>query len=271
MLVMVPPDKVELLRGAVDGRGGAVRFVDMTGIGRNPARIIPAQAQFFAGQPGRASVIGEPIWPGRDAEELAECHRHESLINFAFDHTSARILCPYDAVALDRTVVADAWRSHPAVVDAAGQVTHSSAYADPVQSAGRWDGPLPAPPPEADVLAVDHRGLAPLRRLLRRHAALASLDAGRTEDLVLAASEAATNSIRHTHGPATLRVWRLPSALVCEITDTGRISDPLAGRRVPGADQEGQRGLWLINQVCDLVQLRTTPGRTTIRMQIRTG
>ena len=42
---------------------------------------------------------------------------------------------------------------------------------------------------------------------------------------------------------------------------------PLAGRLRPPPTQEGGRGLWLANQLCDLVQIRSRPGRTTVRLR----
>jgi len=45
--------------------------------------------------------------------------------------------------------------------------------------------------------------------------------------------------------------------------------DPLAGRRLQPADGVGGKGLWLVNQVCDLVQTRSRQGSTTIRLHMR--
>jgi anti-sigma regulatory factor (Ser/Thr protein kinase) len=38
---------------------------------------------------------------------------------------------------------------------------------------------------------------------------------------------------------------------------------------LPDGEQEGGRGLWLINQLCDLVQLRSSPEGTSVRMSMR--
>jgi len=43
----------------------------------------------------------------------------------------------------------------------------------------------------------------------------------------------------------------------------------MAGRRRPAADAAAGRGLWLINQLCDLVELRSGAAGTTLRMHIR--
>ena len=38
---------------------------------------------------------------------------------------------------------------------------------------------------------------------------------------------------------------------------SGQIADPLARHRAPSDELLGGNGLWLVNQVCDLVQART--------------
>jgi len=52
------------------------------------------------------------------------------------------------------------------------------------------------------------------------------------------------------------------------VHDVGRITDPLAGRVRHGPDDSGH-GLWLVNQVCDLVELRSGDAGTTVRMHMR--
>jgi hypothetical protein len=67
-----------------------------------------------------------------------------------------------------------------------------------------------------------------------------------------------------------LRAWSDGQALICEISDRSRLTWPLAGRLPPGADAGVGAGLgddlWLANQLCDLVQLYSSPGRATIRL-----
>ncbi len=53
--------------------------------------------------------------------------------------------------------------------------------------------------------------------------------------------------------------------------DRGWISEPLVGRRPPALERQSGRGLWLANQLCDLVQLRSTPDGTTVRLHVRRG
>jgi len=69
-------------------------------------------------------------------------------------------------------------------------------------------------------------------------------------------------------GGGTLRVWREPDAVVCEVRDRGFIRDPLVGRMAPPIEQYGGRGLWIVNQLCDLVQIRSAPSGTVVRVHM---
>jgi anti-sigma regulatory factor (Ser/Thr protein kinase) len=87
-------------------------------------------------------------------------------------------------------------------------------------------------------------------------------------DLVTAASELAANSVMHGGGCGTLRLWVDDGSLLAEVEDAGRIDEPLVGRLRPGLAQEGGRGLWLANQLCELVQIRSGEGRTVVRLHV---
>jgi hypothetical protein len=56
--------------------------------------------------------------------------------------------------------------------------------------------------------------------------------------------------------------------LLCQIDGGGRIEDPLAGRRAPPADAHHGWGLLLANSLCDLVEIRSGPGGTTVRLHM---
>jgi anti-sigma regulatory factor (Ser/Thr protein kinase) len=111
-------------------------------------------------------------------------------------------------------------------------------------------------------------GLRPVRRLVSTEAARAGFTSASIADLVMAVGEVATNSIQHGGGAGTLRIWRDGDVLVCEIRDRGHFDDPLADRRRPAPRQDGGRGLWLVNQLCDLVQVRSFTTGTTVRLHM---
>src|SRR5919107_284652 len=132
MMVAVIPEHTRWLKDALGDRAQQIEFVDMSELGRNPARIIPAWQQFLdtssgEGRPVRG--IGEPIWPGRRPEELLECQLHEALLNVAVDpELPFWLICPYDAEKLSPAVVEEAYRSHPVIVEA-GSYQGSARYA----------------------------------------------------------------------------------------------------------------------------------------------
>lgn len=259
--VAMVPDKIDALREALGDDAAGVRFSDMAEIGRNPARIIPAWHSFTgehqrAGK--RALGIGEPIWSGRSSHELVECQLHEALINVAFSPTDAfHLLCPYDVATLDPAVIHEARCTHPHVI-ATGSDPVSREYRGGIDVTSPFDVALPRPSSRPAVLSFDCDSVADVRDLVRNHAERAGLGPTRTSDLVIAAHELATNSVRHGGGNGVLRVWREDDVLVCEVKDRGHITDPLVGRRLPSMSGAGGLGLWIANHVCDLVQIRSS-------------
>jgi anti-sigma regulatory factor (Ser/Thr protein kinase) len=267
-LVSVPGARHDRLREALGPAAAQVQFADMTRVGRNPARIIPFVHRFAQTHAGaRVSFVGEPIWPGRTAAETRECVRHEALLNLAFSSADITIFCPYDAARLDEDTIADSWRTHPLVCRHDGW-WDSEDYTDPAVLYTAADRPLPAPPPSALLLRFRGEDLPLIRSLVGDAAARFGIDADRAADFVVAVNEIATNTVGHAPPVGLLRLWTDPrhEALVCEIRDSGHITDPLAGRRMPAPDASTGRGLWLANQYCDLVELRSGPDGTTIRL-----
>jgi anti-sigma regulatory factor (Ser/Thr protein kinase) len=265
VLVAVPQRKVGWLRRELPGGDGELTFADMTELGRNPARIIPSVLA-FAGRHARHRVryLGEPAWPGRSPAELRETARHEALINVAFAAVPATLMCAYDLAGLPGQVIADAGCAHPALLQD-GREQPSSRYTGP----GRppHADPFPAPPAAAAALSY-HRDLRPVRALVAEAARHAGLPPDRATDLVIAASEVAANTLRHTADGGTIWLWHTPAEIICQIHDTGVITDPLAGSHLPASDLPGGKGLWLVNQVCDLVELQTSPAGTTLRLHM---
>ena len=110
---------------------------------------------------------------------------------------------------------------------------------------------------------------AAVRQFAADQASRAGLAEDRIRDLVIAVGELAGNTLVHTDGPGTLSVWATKDELICQIQDQGWIRDPLAGSRCPDpAAPGGGRGLWVVNQICDLVELRTGPDGTTIWLHL---
>jgi len=269
VMVALPGAKLALLRDRLGDAAEHVEMLDMEQIGRNPARIIPAWRDFVRRNGGgdrRLRGVGEPIWSGRSDAELVECQLHESLLNPAFSGSADMwLLCPYDLSALSSAVVLEARRSHPFVAE--GGATRPSPEFRDVLATTVLDTALPEPAGPIEELAFDADTVREARRLVSRWAT--ELSTHRAADFVLAVHEIATNSVRHGGGSGRLRCWRDgDSRYVCEVTDRGRIERPLLGRQLPPADDEVGRGMWLANQLCDLVQVRSSPAGSAVRLHI---
>jgi anti-sigma regulatory factor (Ser/Thr protein kinase) len=271
-LVVVSAEKIAALREALGSDAPSVQFADMGLVGDNPARIIPAWQSFLeehAVEGRQVRGVGEPISAARNAAELIECQRHESLLNLAFAESGPWwLICPYDTTALDPVVIDEARRSHPGVIES-GLTKLSADYRGLAAISDPFDQPLPQPTVPVSEFPFDASRLADLRVHARKHAVAAGLSGDRASDFVLAVSEVATNSVRHATGSGVVRIWTEPAALVCEVRDEGQITLPLVGRRRPAPDQGGGYGVWLVNQLCELVQVRTEPTGNIVRMHMR--
>jgi anti-sigma regulatory factor (Ser/Thr protein kinase) len=267
--VAVPASRLEPLRVELGAAAQRVRFVDMSEVGRNPARILPDVLLAFADENAgatRVRIIGEPVWAGRSAAEYAACVQHDALINLAFAGSPATILCPYDAGGLPPEVLADAESTHPVVVDGGAPRASTGYSVERVLADG--NRPLPQPP-QGRPLLVDAQLLGRGRQVAAGEARSAGLDDDRVADVEMVANELLTNSIEHGGGTGVLRTWTDDGHFIVEVQDSGQLLDPLAGRRRPSLLQHRGRGLYVVNQLADLVRISSTADGTTVRAWIR--
>jgi anti-sigma regulatory factor (Ser/Thr protein kinase) len=264
-LVVLAEPKIAALQEALGRDAERIEFADMDAVGANPARIIPAWRDFVDANPGKhLRGIGEPIWAARSDAEMSECHRHEGLLNVAFADTPGFwLVCPYDTTTLDPDDVARACETHPHVAG-----LPSAAYPGLDVHAGPFTDPLPAPAHESERMEFDADSLSEMRRFVAARAERAGLVDDRVHDFLLAVNEIAANSVRHGGGDGSVAIWQENGTLLCDVEDSGEISQPLAGRERPGEGQSHGYGLWLANQLCDLVQVRTFPTGNTVRLHM---
>ena len=264
----IPDSQLGLVADALGADARRVQFADMAQMGRNPAWIIPRVQAFVGLHSGRhVRYVGEPIWASRSQAELREATRHEALINLAFAGADAEIMCPYNTARLSQAVITDARQTHPLLLSADSGPGTSPEYAGPSGLPSTCSAPLPARP-DTTMIHTYRSDLSQVRALVMKGAKEAGLPDDRAGDLVLAVSEVAANTLRHTPSSGTLVIWHDRDEIICEIHDEGVITDPLAGRRRPAPDALGGHGLWLVYQVCDLVELRSDDTGTTVRMHM---
>ncbi|MGH3982275.1 MAG: anti-sigma factor RsbA family regulatory protein [Pseudonocardiaceae bacterium] len=249
-----------------------VAFCDSSQWYRHPVRTLAAlhhtvQAAAPGGQ--RLRMIEDPMCTARTRRESKEWVRYESLVNAALARVNAALVCTYDTRLVESDVVAEVARTHPELVVDGGSWP-SPSYVDPaVFNAESDKSPLPDPPPSALRLKFAGVGqLSTLRGFVISYVTWAGAAVHAAEQFVQAVDEVATNAINHGGGSGLLRVWTDPQQISCEVSDTGAgLRDPLAGRLPTGFTARG-RGLWLARQLCDLVELHSDPGGTTVRLHL---
>ena len=131
---------------------------------------------------------------------------------------------------------------------------------------------MSAPAPGRVLLhsAFDAERVAHLRHLIARLARQCGLEAGRTEDLVVAVNEVMTNAVRHGGGTGEVRLT-VDGDLVCEVYDTGAGFDAAShtGRTVapPPRLGGGGLGIWMARQVADALSIASGPAGTRARIR----
>ena len=271
VMVAVIPEHARWIQKALGPCASQVTFVDMTELGRNPARIIPAWQAFLdkrsgIGRPARG--IGEPIWPGRRPEEIAECQLHEALLNLAVDpDLPFWLLCPYDGEHLGSEVLAEAGRSHPALATVA--TYHGSAdYRGRAHAEELFTAELPAIRGlSAETIVTNRASLQAAVEYVSLQAVSADLWSDKIMRLTNALRALTVSSLYRGADRVRINLWNHPGVLICEVADDTVNNDFLIGRRAP--KQAGQDSVWQANHLCDLVQARSSKSGTTIRLHMR--
>lgn len=268
VLLAVPGDRLLLLRRALGAAAADVTMADIRGIGRNPGRILAAQLAFVERHPGRhVRIVAEPVWQGRTAFEYSACMQHEALANIAFDGLDVTSLCPYDASSLGENVLADVLLTHPQIWRG-GSRKHCPQYALDA-ALDQCNQPLMTNPAAVTCTVAEPFDLAGARKCGDRYGRLVGMSATGVADLMLVATELATNSLDHGGGACRLAFWYEAGHVVCEARDMGQWADPLAGRRPPAVRGSGPYGLFVVNTIVDLLRIHTASAGTTIHAYLR--
>lgn len=268
VMVAVIAARQAALRAELGPVAEAVEFIDMTELGRNPARIIPAWRDFLARHrdDGPVRGVGEPIWAGRKAVEIEECQLHESLLNLAIaPGTPFWLLCPYDRAALDAAIIDEAARSHPVIVEPK-VYRGSPAYGGAYHAAEIFRRTLSLPTEPIRHLVVDPAAGHHVSDWVRRWAEASGVPRRRAAGLAAALRGVAQAGGSHAGRDQMLQLWQQGSDLVCQLHDASQVSDPMIGRRPPGQDNSRGRALLTAHDLCDLVQVRSNEAGTTVRV-----
>ncbi|GAA3232814.1 sensor histidine kinase [Actinocorallia longicatena] len=259
LVVIAPPDRIDLLR---PGLPPECEFREAAGYFTTPPRSIATAVSVGRDRwwkdGGRVRVVAEQVWKGRDPVEVREWKRFEALVNVVFAGTRTSLLCAYDL----RTVPSDVMR----IVE---RTHHGLDYEPPARVYAELDR-APLLPQTGQVA---HRGfvrgeLPGLRDFTAKAAAVFGLTAAMP--LIMAVNEVATNIIKHGGGSGSLLVWSDGGAVICDLLDpVGRVEDRFLGFLPPSPDQPSGAGMWMVRQLCDLVEIRSGGTGTIFRLTAR--
>jgi anti-sigma regulatory factor (Ser/Thr protein kinase) len=108
-------------------------------------------------------------------------------------------------------------------------------------------------------------GLYSLRAAVAAHASRLGTAPEPAEQLLIVASELATNAVRHGGGAGRLRLWADHGLLHVQVDDQGPgFADLSVGTKPPDQSGTGGRGLWICRQLCHDLRIDSSPAGSTV-------
>jgi anti-sigma regulatory factor (Ser/Thr protein kinase) len=252
------------MREALGPDAARVTFVDVGAAYTRPARTFAAYHKVYAEELRKAASVRviSDVQFGPEPAEWELWIGYEALMNQAFAHLPTWAMCTYNANGLPDRLLEAVWRTHPEVV-ADNTWRKSDHFEDPTDLLRRI-APVPEPLPELRSISFG-RDAETLRVALARELAAEKVTDAKTLDMLLAATEVATNAAYHGGGVKDVRVGRANGRFVCEIVDRGGgFDDPTAGY-VPPRKGIGS-GLWVARQLTWRIEFFRSPQGFTARM-----
>lgn len=253
-----------MMREALGADAADVTFVDVSSAYTRPARTLAAYHKVYAQQLQKTPKLRAvaDVQFGVDPHEWDLWTGYEAVFNRSFGHLPAWVLCSYNANGTPDRIIEGVWQTHPEVVDRNAWAT-SELYEDPDHLLRRI-----TPPPEElpQLMSIPAgRDVEQFRERLAPELIAAGLGEVKTLDMLLAASEIATNALQHGAGIEDVRGGLVNGRFVCEITDRGPgFDDPAAGYLAP-RDGIGS-GLWVARQLTWRIEFLRSPKGFTARI-----
>ena len=94
---------------------------------------------------------------------------------------------------------------------------------------------------------------------------------GDVDAVLLVVHEAIVNAHSHAGGPPQVRVWFEGDTICVELSDAGPGFDVPQATPMPDPRAESGRGLWLMRQMADQVEVRRDPSGSRLRLSFVPG
>jgi anti-sigma regulatory factor (Ser/Thr protein kinase) len=253
-----------MMREALGSDAGQVTFVDVSSAYTRPARTLAAYHNVYVEQLQMTPTVRAvaDVQFGPDPAEWDVWTGYEAVFNRTFGHLPTWVICSYNANGTPDPIIEGVWQTHPEVI-ADGSCNASAHYEEPDRLLRRI---TPVPAPLSGLRSIPFgRDVADFREHLAREMVAENVSEAKALDMLLAATEVATNAVRHGGGVAEVRVGRAEGRFVCEIVDRGDgFDDPVAGYIAP---REGVgTGLWVARQLTWRIEFLRAPREFTTRI-----
>lgn len=269
-LAVVPQPRIDALRPALGAEAAAVQFIDADSWYEHPVRTVAAYDALVRGEaPRLVAALTELFCRDRPPLETVEWIRYEAVVNAAFSASGATAFCAYDRHVVAPEVIAEARRTHPAVVEG-GTLKSSIGYTDPGRISAECDRETLPLPRRFDSIPIYSGDLYAVRCFVAERAAHYGLSSHRMTNLLVAVTEVAGNAVKHGTPPMAVRMWTADGDLVCEVADCGfwRPAE-LLGFLPPVTAAGDGFGLWGARMLMDLVQIRARWDGTVVRLRLK--
>jgi anti-sigma regulatory factor (Ser/Thr protein kinase) len=264
----VRPETEARLRDAA----GTARVVTLgTGIparssGQTTAARLARELRELTSQAGAVLAVSEhdSALDGIDGRYWTEL---DAAVNVALSDLPVSLFCFYPDMPLHSEILDGAIANHPLLFER-GRLHVNADHRPPRDVLA---GMPAAPPvllgaPDLDMVFSAWQ-LHEVRAAVADLAAATAFDTARSEDVVLAVNEIATNAVEHGSGEARIALWIAGDGLVAEIDDTGEaLTEPLPGLRAPHPADPRGRGVWIARQLCDVLHVWRDHSGTHVRM-----
>jgi anti-sigma regulatory factor (Ser/Thr protein kinase) len=123
---------------------------------------------------------------------------------------------------------------------------------------------------EIGPMVVNIDSLASLRAAVADHGRRCGMGDTAVGDLIMVANELATNVVRHGGGVGRMVLWHRDKVVICQVSDDGpgmfNTAD-IGANRIETTSVTG-RGIWLIRQVANGVEIDTNERGTTVTVSM---
>jgi anti-sigma regulatory factor (Ser/Thr protein kinase) len=254
-----------MMRDALGRDADRTVFLDVSWTYTRPARALAAFYGTFVRllrqAPSVRAVCTGEFQLGPSFDDWHEWQSYEAIANLAYDNLPVWAVCAYPANRLPDAVLDGVLSTHKEVLT--DQWARSERFGDP-RDVVRKLGPEPEPLPSLRSWYVG-QDLERFREHLAGDLVAEEVPRAKALEMLVAATEVATNAVRHGGGIEEVRVGRVDGRFVCEVIDRGGgFDDPVAGYLPPRPGRH--RGLWVARQLTWLVESFHSPRGFTVRM-----